>query len=406
MTSQGPESQPHEPTSAGTGADTALPEAEAPPPSGPPGPEMPPEYVQQPPPPMAPPPPPAAAYPPQPQRSSGKILAGALAIALVAGGAGGAIGYFAADRTELSPSPSTSVSDGTISQVATDVSPSVVAIMSGSGEGSGVVYSDEGYIITNNHVVAGASDLNVRFIDGSTQEASLVGADPSQDLAVIQVEDTAELEPVDIGESSSTQVGDLVLAIGSPLGLEGTVTSGIVSALDRSINVGGETDSPQDGEQTTLEGLIQTDAAINMGNSGGALVNGNGELIGINTAIASTEMGSIGLGFAIPSETAQDVADQIIETGSVEQPFIGVSVADVEDGAMVLRVMPDSPAAAAGLEPGDIITNLDDEEIAGGADVRGYISNTEPGDTVEVTYVRGGSSETVTVDVAAQQEGN
>lgn len=333
-------------------------------------------------------------------------MAGALAIALIAGGAGGAIGYFAADRTELSPSPSTSVSDGTISQVANDVSPSVVAIMSGSGEGSGVVYTDEGYIITNNHVVAGASDLNVRFFDGSTQEASLVGSDPSQDLAVIQVDDTDDLQPVDVGESSGTQVGDLVLAIGSPLGLEGTVTSGIVSALDRSINVGGEPESPQGAEQTTLEGLIQTDAAINMGNSGGALVNGNGELIGINTAIASTEMGSIGLGFAIPSETAQDVADQIIETGSVEQPFIGVSVADVEDGAMVLRVMPDSPAATAGLEPGDVITNIDDEEITGGADVRGYISTTEPGDTVDVTYVRGGSSETVTVDVAAQQGEN
>lgn len=405
MTSQGPEPQHEDPHSNGPAAETSAAPAGASHGGSQPPPGMPVDYSYQAPPPHAAPPTAPASYPAPPPRSSGKIMAGALAVALIAGGAGGAIGYFAADRTELAPSPSTSVSEDTITQVASDVSPSVVAIMSDSGEGSGVVYTDEGYIITNSHVVAGGDSLSVRFADGSTQEASFVGSDPSQDLAVIQVDETDDLQPIEMGESSGTQVGDLVLAIGSPLGLEGTVTSGIVSALDRSIGVGGEGDSPQ-GEEATLEGLIQTDAAINMGNSGGALVNGNGELIGINTAIASTEMGSIGLGFAIPSEIARDVADQIIETGSVEQPFIGVAVADVEDGAMVLRVEPDGPAAAAGLEPGDVITTIDDEEITGGSEVRSYIAETEPGETVEVTYLRGGSTETVTVDIAAQQGGN
>ncbi|QSB04427.1 S1C family serine protease [Natronoglycomyces albus] len=346
------------------------------------------------------------AGPPAATKPSGwKLLAGALVIALLAGGVGGAIGYFMADRTEVVASPSMTVSDDTIAAVAADVSPSVVAIVSGSGEGSGVIYSDEGYIITNNHVVAGADSVTVRFSDGRTDEAVVVGADPSQDLAVIQVENTSDLQPIRIGDSSGIQVGDLVLAIGSPLGLEGTVTSGIVSALDRAISVGG--DAPQGpAGATTLEGLIQTDAAINMGNSGGALVNGNGELVGVNTAIASTEHGSIGLGFAIPSETAADVASQIIETGSVEQPYMGVAVADVEDGAMVLRVDPEGPAAEAGLEPGDIIVAIDGEDILRGSDVRTYVSGTEPGQSVEVTYVRDGDTGTLRIDIAAQQAGN
>lgn len=257
------------------------------------------------------------------------LAAVALIAALVIGSAtaGGVAGYIAGDNnaaasdTHIS-SPSAPVANGTtIADVAAAVQPSVVVISTGQAEGSGVVLDKNGNILTNNHVVATArgNTVAVKFADGTTANARIVGTDPSNDLAVINVGASDKLTPIAIGDSGGLRVGDTVLALGSPLGLEGSVSSGIVSALNRTISVGSEQENPFGRpEATELNGLIQTDAAINSGNSGGALVNGRGELIGINTAIATdgSSSGSIGVGFAIPSNTAKQVAEKLIAQGS------------------------------------------------------------------------------------------
>ncbi|GLZ81682.1 hypothetical protein Afil01_64890 [Actinorhabdospora filicis] len=257
------------------------------------------------------------------------LAAVALIAALVVGSAtaGGVAGYLAGDANASGSgshisSPSAPVANGaTIADVAAAVQPSVVVITTGQAEGSGVVLDKNGNILTNNHVVSTArgNTVTVKFADGTTANARIVGTDPANDLAVINVGASEKLTPIAIGDSSSLRVGDTVLALGSPLGLEGSVSSGIVSALDRTISVGSEQESPfSRSEATKLNGLIQTDAAINSGNSGGALVNGRGELIGINTAIATdgSSSGSIGVGFAIPSNTAKQVAEKLIAQGS------------------------------------------------------------------------------------------
>jgi putative serine protease PepD len=333
--------------------------------------------------------------PPQRPRGRGKLVAGALALALIAGGAGGIAGWFigSGDGTTTNVQ-SVSMDAGagmTYTEIVAKVRPSVVTIVTDAAEGSGVVYSKDGYIVTNNHVVDGAQSVEVRFSDGTTATASIVATDATQDLAVIQVADVDDLTPVTFADSSAVQVGDVAVAIGSPLGLEGTVTTGIVSALDRSMTVSGEQGQGGFGQQSssTLSGLIQTDAAINSGNSGGALVNGDGELIGINTAIATTDSGSIGLGFSIPSNTVKDTVEQLIENGSVEQGYLGVSVADTDgNGAMVLSVEPDSPAAKAGLQEGDVITAIDGNTVTSASEVVAAVQGTSAGTEVVITYTR------------------
>ncbi|SDL58477.1 putative serine protease PepD [Glycomyces sambucus] len=348
----------------------------------------------------------AAVAPPRP-RGRGRLVAGALALALIAGGAGGVGGWFLADRdggTTVVESVSMNAGEGlTYTDIVNKVSPSVVTIVTDAAEGSGVVYSDDGYIVTNNHVVDGAQSVEVRFSDGTTTDAEIIATDSTQDLAVIQVSGVDDLSPVAFGDSDSIQVGDAAVAIGSPLGLEGTVTTGIVSALDRSMTVAGE-ESPgfQQQSSSTLTGLIQTDAAINSGNSGGALVNGNGELIGINTAIATTDSGSIGLGFAIPSNTVQSVVEQLIEGGSVEQGYLGVSVADTDgNGAMVLSVEAGSPAEAAGLQEGDIITAVDQNPVTSASEVVAAVQGTASGTEVAITYTRDGKEESTSATLSA-----
>lgn len=317
-------------------------------------------------------------------------VAAAVALALGAGGVGGVVGYTLADADAPAGSPSQLVADGaTLSDVAEAVRPSVVSIDTGQAGGSGVVYDDAGHIITNSHVVASARDgVDVTFADGTTAKAGVVGTDDAGDIAVLKVDDDVDLSPIPIGDSTGLSVGDTVLALGSPLGLEGSVTSGIVSALDRSISDG----------SSTLNGLIQTDASINQGNSGGALVNGRGELVGINTAIATTDSngGSIGLGFAIPSATAVSAVDQIIDGGSVERAFLGVSMTDSPgDGAVVAEVEEGSPADSAGLESGDVITAIDDEPVTTAAELADAVQAREPGEKVTITYQRdGGEQET------------
>jgi len=359
------------------------------------GPPVPPMYRQ-----------PGAPVAPQ-RRGRGKIVAAGLALALAAGGAGGIAGWFLNDSgggTTVVQSVSMDAGEGmTYTEIVDKVSPSVVTIVTDSAEGSGVVYSKDGYIVTNNHVVDGAQSVEVRFSDGTTADATIVATDSTQDLAVIQVSGVDNLTPITFADSDSVQVGDVAVAIGSPLGLEGTVTTGIVSALDRSMTVSGE--ESQGGQQqnsSTLSGLLQTDAAINSGNSGGALVNGNGELIGINTAIATTDSGSIGLGFSIPSNTVQSVVEQLIENGSVEQGYLGVSVADTDgNGAMVLSVEAGSPAANAGLQEGDIITAVDGSPVTGASDVVAAVQGTASGTDVAITYTRDGQESQTTATLAA-----
>ncbi len=304
-----------------------------------------------------------------------------------------------------------------LSQAAAAVLPSVVSIgvESGplSGSGSGIVLSSDGQILTNNHVVAAAAEegtLTVTFADGTRAEASILGRDPATDLAVIQADDVDGLTPASLGSSADLHVGDTVLAIGSPLGLDGSVSAGIVSALGRAISLQGEPQSPFGGGSpgagtTAVIDAIQTDAAINPGNSGGALIDADGDVIGINTAIASlaqgttSQGGNIGVGFAIPIDTARDIAEQLAEEGTVTHAYLGVSIADTEtgDGALVGAVEDGQPAADAGLREGDVVTRVGDTAIDDAAALTAAIRSHAPGDQVEVTVTRGGEDQTVEV---------
>ncbi|MEV1246685.1 trypsin-like peptidase domain-containing protein [Nonomuraea sp. NPDC049750] len=368
--------------------------------------------------------------PPKPPRRGffvGRKTIAGLALAAVAVG-GGAVGAVAAtafqDTTVVSaPSPVFKAASNqlTVAQVAQKVQPSVVMIQGQTGEGSGVVLSDDGLILTNNHVVVGAGQggqMTVKFNDGKTAKASVVGTDPSTDLAVIRADGVSGLTKASLGDSDQLQVGDAVLAIGSPLGLDGSVTAGIVSALNRTVTVGGEQDQQQQlppgwGQQreqqqgqesgaTTLGDAIQTDAAINPGNSGGALVNAAGQVIGINSAIATNggSSGNIGVGFAIPVNTAKQVSDQLISGGKVTHAFLGVSVTDATGdvpGALIRQVTSGSPADKAGLKQGDLITKIGNTPVEGGDTVVGQVRGFKVGQQVQITYMRDGKSSNVSV---------
>ncbi|SDL28021.1 S1C family serine protease [Nonomuraea jiangxiensis] len=373
---------------------------------------------------MEQPPPPPPAPPRKAVLTAGqKVVAGlALAAMAVAGGVVGAVLATsfqpAPVATASAPSPvfkSTS-SQLTVAEVAAKVQPSVVMIQGQTGEGSGVVLSEDGHILTNNHVVEGAGQgggqMTVKFSDGKTARATVVGTDPATDLAVIKAEGVSGLSKATLGDSDALKVGDAVLAIGSPLGLDGSVTAGIVSALDRTLTTGPEQRQqlpPGWGQQqqsagTTIGGAIQTDASINPGNSGGALVNAAGELVGINTAIASDAAGG-GVGFAIPVNTAKQVSEQLISTGKVTHAFLGVSVTDATGdvpGALIGQITAGSPAEKAGLRQGDLITRIDDTPVDGGDTVVGQVRGFKPGQQVKITYMRDGTSHEVTVTLQKQ----
>lgn len=256
--------------------------------------------------------------------------------------------------------------------------------------GSGVIVSQQGYILTNNHVIQGADEIEVGLNDGRSAAAKVVGSDPESDLAVLKIE-LATLPVITLGQSGNMRVGDVVLAIGNPFGVGQTVTSGIVSATGRShlgIN--------------TFENYIQTDAAINPGNSGGALINARGELIGINTAIYSQSGGSQGIGFAIPVALAKDVMTQIIQHGRAIRGWLGVAIQEIDpqlaesfglesqDGAIVSQIAKDSPADKAELQPGDVITAVNGEQVTNVQATLYRISRIKPGDEVVLTLVRKG----------------
>ncbi|MGP3912905.1 S1C family serine protease [Nonomuraea sp. 10N515B] len=352
---------------------------------------------------------------------AGIALAAAAALGMSALG-GGAVGAYVAGAARPAPTAGTTtatpvfrtVADQlTVAQVAEKVQPSVVMIQGQTAEGSGVMLSEDGLILTNNHVVSGQNTLTVKFNDGNTAKASVVGADPATDLAVIRAEGVKGLAKATLGDSDQVKVGDEVLALGSPLGLDGSVTSGIVSALDRTVTVGGSPNDQQlppgwsrqgaESETTTLGGMIQTDAAINPGNSGGALVNAAGELIGINSAVSAE---GVNLGFAIPVNTAKLVSEQLISKGRVSHAFLGVSVTDSAGqatGALISQVTAGSPADTAGLKQGDLITKIGETKVEGGDTVVGQVRGFTVGQQVAVTYVRNGATRTVTVTMEEQK---
>ncbi|MET8910692.1 trypsin-like peptidase domain-containing protein [Micromonospora sp. NPDC004551] len=349
--------------------------------------------------------------PARPSRAGKFIGAGALALALMLGSgvAGGALalaldGDGTVTRT-YSAAPVLNSAD--LPKIAAAVQDSIVTIMTDSGEGSGVILSADGYVLTNNHVVASASGDTVKvvFADGKTAQAKIVGTDPKTDLGVVKASGVSDLKAAKFGDSDAMQVGDQVLALGSPLGLQGSVTAGILSARDRTIQAGegGQQQNPQQGA-SSISGLLQTDAPINPGNSGGALVNTRGEVIGINTAIATAGQGSngnIGVGFAIPSNKAKDVAEKLQRGEKVSHPSLGVSVAGAEDGgALVSDVVAGSAAEKAGLQRGDVITKFGDKVINDSNDLVGAVQAGKVGDRVEVQFKRNGSTETATVTLA------
>ncbi len=347
-------------------------------------------------------------------------------LALVAGTVGGVTGWSIADHNkktsataidgsaDLGATPKGSVSrpTGTVPAVAASMLQRVVAIQVSEGSGSGFIIRSDGYIATNNHVVASTANggsIRVEFQDGRKVEALIVGRDPGYDLAVLKVE-AKNLPTVTWGDSDAIVVGDPVIAIGEPLGLTGTVTTGIVSALNRPVVAGGDNGA----DDNAYYSAIQTDAAINPGNSGGPLLDAQGAVIGVNSAIsslgstASSQSGSIGLGFAIPSNMAKRIAEEIIRTGKAVHPLMGVTPDPnytTGDGARIaLRdsngapgVAPDGPAAAAGLQPGDLITKLDSTPVSDSKDLIVGIRSRNIGDRVVVTYVRGGQTRTTSV---------
>jgi putative serine protease PepD len=259
-------------------------------------------------------------------------------------------------------------------------------------QGSGFVYDSAGHVVTNQHVVDGASAVSVRFWNGATYKATVVGTDPSTDLAVLKVDaPSSVLHPITLADSSKVQVGQTVVAIGSPFGLEETVTAGIVSALHREMT------APNN---FTIPDSIQTDAAINHGNSGGPLLDLNGNVIGITSQIESDSGGSDGVGFAIPSNTVKSIVSQLISSGNVQHAYLGVSIATGSGGVRVGEVRSRTPAAKAGLQVGDVITAVDGHKVTAADALSNAIDAKQPGDTVQLTYTRNGQSKTVSVTLA------
>lgn len=391
----------------------------------------------------------------RPRRKASRAVGltfGALTIAAVSAGVGGVVATMAhPDGHSVIANPSTvavrppdrqavptaNAPVGTVEQVATKVVPSVVKLETKLGraseEGSGIVLTEDGLILTNNHVVAAAQGASsapkapgapgptptkpvsptpdapstasktlVTFADGRTAPFTVVGTDPATDIAVVRAQGVSGLTPITLGSSSSLRVGQDVVAIGSPLGLEGTVTTGIVSALNRPVAANGDASN-----QNTVLDAIQTDAAINPGNSGGALVNMSGELVGVNSAIATlggdspeSQSGSIGLGFAIPVDQAKRIADELIAKGSASHASLGVQVSNdvATHGAKIVEVVKGGAASTAGLPSGVVVTKVDDRVIGSANALVAAVRSRAPGDKLTLTYLDpAGNSQTVQV---------
>jgi putative serine protease PepD len=386
-------------------------------------------------PPMPPPPGPVRQRRPR----AGMLAIGAVVIAMVSAGIGGAAatvvelgthstgGHGGGLVSGAAPSvPAANMPPGSVEQVASKVVPSVVMLETDLGrqseEGSGIILSADGLILTNNHVVAAAAGpekgpggggaapkTTVTFSDGRTAPFTVVGADPTSDIAVIRVQGVSGLTPISMGSSSDLHVGQPVVAIGSPLGLSGTVTTGIVSALNRPVSTTGES-----GNQNTVLDAIQTDAAINPGNSGGALVNMSGQLVGVNSAIATlgadspdAQSGSIGLGFAIPVDQAKRIADELISTGKASHASLGVQVTNDKGtpGAKIVDVVAGGAAANAGVPKDVVVTKVDDRPINSADALVAAVRSRAPGDKISLTYQDpSGGSRTVQVTLGKAEQ--
>ena len=358
------------------------------------------------------------------------MLAAVATAALLAGCSGDRSGSgesaAATQAPREAPSPARIPEDEPVARVAAAVSPSVVQVnvevsqqtpfgtQRGEGLGSGVIYREDGHVITNAHVIDGASEVDIAFADGSTEPAEVVGSDPNSEIAVLKV-NRNDLPAATFASDEPPIVGQMAVAIGSPAGFEATVTLGIVSAVGREF----PRELVGDDEQaaSALVDLIQTDAAISPGNSGGALVDRDGNIMGINVAyLPPAETGAVNLGFAIPADTAVSIADQLIETGEVTTPYLGVGtvplppeVAErfdlpVNSGALVQTVEPGSGADEAGVRVNDVIIALGDAEIASYGDLFGALRDYRPGDTVGLTVVRGGEERTLDVTLGERPE--
>ncbi|QAY73622.1 PDZ domain-containing protein [Agromyces protaetiae] len=408
----------------------------------------------------------------RPQRKVGFGSVAAIAVAAaILGGASGAGITAIVNSQNQSQTPTATASPqnivvnnpdsvNQITAVAAKASPSVVTIEvqggQGAGTGSGIILSSDGYVLTNTHVVTldgttGEPQIQVKAADGRLYSAELIGTDPLSDLAVIKLQDASGLQPLEFADSDKLNVGDTAIAIGAPLGLSGTVTNGIVSSLNRSIDVqssaapatpddgaeqgdggeGGQGDSPFDfwnfdipgqeggGQQQQQQGggtiaipVIQTDAAINPGNSGGALVNSEGKLIGVNVAILSAggsaqgEAGNIGVGFAVPSNLAKRVANELIENGAATHGLLGATVTSAQSaenatvvGALITEVSDGGAAAKAGLQAGDVVTQFEGVKITDQTDLTAQVRARAGGSTAELTFVRDGETKTVEVEL-------
>ncbi len=348
-------------------------------------------------------------------------IAATVAVAALAGAGAGA-GALALSQGSSSPTTtvvaaatgSSNIADSALSvgQIAKATTPGVVEIdansagggstypyggqSSQSAEGTGFVYDTKGDIVTNDHVVSGASSVSVKLSDGSTYKATVVGEDPDTDIAVIHIDAPAsKLVPLSLGDSSKVAVGDGVVAIGNPFGLDNTVTSGIVSAINREIS------SP---DNAPIEGAIQTDAAINHGNSGGPLLNLKGQVIGVTSQIQSDSGGNDGVGFAVPSNTVRTVAAQLISSGKVQHALLGVQVKTASNGSgvTVASVQTGSAAADAGLKNGDVITAVNGTNVTTAEQLRAIIDSHQPGDKLTLTVLRSGSSKTLSATLGTR----
>ncbi|MEU6533858.1 trypsin-like peptidase domain-containing protein [Streptomyces sp. NPDC046928] len=365
------------------------------------------------------------------RRGKGALLVGALVIALVSGGVGGALGAYlerngGLDTVKLPQAGAEAPgrAPDSVAGIAARALPSVVTLhvsgRSEQGTGTGFVLDDRGHILTNNHVVEPAGDdgeISVTFHSGDTAKATVVGRDSGYDLAVVKVTGVSGLRPLPLGNSENVQVGDPVVAIGAPFDLEGTVTSGIISAKQRPITAGGESG---DGTDVSYVDALQTDAPINPGNSGGPLLDGAGRVVGINSAIRSAgsgaepdggQAGSIGLGFAIPVNQAKRVAEELINTGKATHPVIGVTLdmgysgdgarVGTKDGDGGPAVTKGGPGAKAGIEPGDVITEIDGARVHSGEELITKTRAHRPGDRLELTLRRDGKEITLSLTLGS-----
>ena len=382
----------------------------------------PPVHGTVPPPPPGPPPPPPGRGPsgasPRATKSGGrvwKVVAAAMAI-LALLGTGFGVGALVADDDSPSNTPSAPASataaeqrppdpapiegtgDEPVADVAATVAPAVVQIEVGQGLGSGFVYDESGLILTAAHVVQGSAQVDVRLADGTRVDGEVLGADDGTDVAVVRIDPTGlDLSVASLATGVPVQVGQTAVAIGSPFGLDQTVTAGIVSAVDRSFPTA-----------AGVVNVIQTDTPINPGNSGGALADRQGRIIGINDAILTggTSNGNVGVGFAIPIDTAVAVADRLAAGEDVQFGFLGVESRDTDGdtpGAQIVNVTADSPAAQAGIEEGDLVTQVGDDEVQSSVDLAAAIRSHQPGEDVDITFVRNDEEQTVTVTLASAE---